>query len=67
MTETETDLIELATRQNAGVEVRLLWNKNADELTVAVVDDRTGEAFEIPIPGENALDAFYHPFVYAPS
>jgi hypothetical protein len=67
MTETETDLIELATRQNGGVEVRLLWNPAADELTVAVLDERTGEAFEIPVPSESALDAFYHPFVYAPS
>ena len=64
---TETDLIELATRQNGGVEVRLLWNPAADELKVAVVDERTGETFEVPVPGENALDAFYHPFAYAPS
>ncbi len=67
MTETETGLIELATRQSGGVEVRLLWNPAADELKVAVLDERTGEAFEVPVPGERALDAFYHPFAYAPS
>jgi hypothetical protein len=64
---TETDLIELATRRNGGVEVRLLWNPAADELKVAVVDEGTGETFEVRIPGESALDAFYHPFAYAPS
>ena len=64
---TETDLIELATRSNGGVEVRLLWHPGAEELTLTVADERTGECFEIPVPGESALDAFYHPFVYAPS
>ncbi len=61
---TETESIELATRSNGGVEVRLLWRRGADELTLAVADEQTGETFEIPVPGENALDAFYHPFVY---
>ena len=64
---TETDLIELATRQSGGVEVRLLWHPEADELTLTVAVERTGETFEIPVPSESALDAFYHPFVYAPS
>jgi hypothetical protein len=65
--EPELGLIELATRENGGLEVRLLWNRIADELKLAVVDERTGETFEVPVPGESALDAFYHPFAYAPS
>jgi hypothetical protein len=56
--------IELANRRNAGVEVRLLWRRDDDECTVAVEDERTGEAFEVRVARDRALDAFYHPFVY---
>jgi hypothetical protein len=59
------DHIELANRRNAGVEVRLLWRRDDDECTVAVADERTGESFEVRVTRERALDAFYHPFVYA--
>jgi hypothetical protein len=30
-----------------------------------VADERTGEAFEVRVTSERALDAFYHPFAYA--
>ena len=40
---------------------------NGDRVTITVADEQTGEAFETLVPRENALDAFYHPFVYAPS
>jgi hypothetical protein len=59
------DDIELANRRNAGVEVRLLWRRDDDACTVAVADERTGESFEVRVTRERALDAFYHPFVYA--
>jgi hypothetical protein len=32
---------------------------------VSVADERTGEAFELRVAQERALDAFYHPFAYA--
>ena len=59
------NVIELANRWNAGVEVRLVWRKETDELLVCVADERTGEEFEVQVAGDRALDAFYHPFAYA--
>ena len=57
---------ELASRVNDGIHVALLWHPVDDAVTVAVADDRTGERFELAVSGERALDAFYHPFAYAP-
>jgi hypothetical protein len=59
------DDIELANRRNGGVEVWLFWRRGDDELTLSVADEKTGEAFELPVARERALDAFYHPFAYA--
>ncbi len=57
--------IELANRRSAGVEVWLFWRRHDDAVTVSVADEQTGEAFELRVARERALDAFYHPFAYA--
>ena len=57
--------VELASRRNGGVAVRLTWRRADDTCTVAVEDDQTGEAFELRVARERALDAFYHPYAYA--
>jgi hypothetical protein len=62
---TNPEDIELASRYNGGVEVRLLWARGDDVCTVAVADDRTGEEFEVRVAHDRALDAYYHPFAYA--
>jgi hypothetical protein len=59
------DDIELANRRNGGVEVWLFWRRGDDRLTLSVADEKTGEAFELRVARERALDAFYHPFAYA--
>ena len=56
---------ELASRGNDGLAVTLLWHPSNDLLTVSVADSRTGDRFELAVEREHALDAFYHPFVYA--
>ena len=58
-------MTELAHRINDGVSVSLLWDRRDDQLTVAVDDSRTGEAFELAAPRDRALDVFYHPSAYA--
>ena len=55
----------LVETRNAGVEVRLVWRREADSLTLVVSDESTGEWFEVPVARDRALDAFYHPFAYA--
>jgi hypothetical protein len=57
---------ELDSRTSDGIHVRLLWHPEDDQVSVAVNDTKTGEAFELPIhEGEPALDAFHHPYAYA--
>jgi hypothetical protein len=56
---------ELDHRAGDGVDVFLLWNAAADRIVVAVSDARTGEAFDLTVQADQALDAFHHPFAYA--
>jgi hypothetical protein len=57
---------ELDFREGDGLEVSLLWNREADSLSVLVVDARTDESFELDVTSRTALDVFRHPFAYAP-
>jgi hypothetical protein len=57
--------LELAHRENDGIEFALLWDRDANSLTVAVTDARTDEAFEVPVGKERPLEVFHHPFAYA--
>jgi hypothetical protein len=57
---------ELAHRRTDGLDVRLLWEPQTDQVSVALMDARTGDGFEVPVsPGERPLDVFHHPFAYA--
>ncbi|CAB4702988.1 unannotated protein [freshwater metagenome] len=62
--EKETAVIELAERNSNGLNVRLLWNQDSDELRLTVNDVNTGEAHEVLVDRTRGLDAFYHPFAY---
>ena len=58
---------ELAHRNQDGLQVTLFWDSLTDAVWVAVVDQRNERAFEFFVDGKLALDAFYHPYVYAPA
>ena len=47
------------------MEVTLHWRPEDDAIVLAVEDWRTGEAFELEVEHDRALDAFHHPFAYA--
>jgi hypothetical protein len=57
---------ELASRKNDGLHIVLLWHPHADEVTVSIADACTGDRIEFFVDPARALDAFRHPFVYAP-
>jgi hypothetical protein len=57
---------ELSHRQAQGLDVWLLWDDEDDRVTLRVVDANTGEEFEREIPRDRALEAFRHPFLFAP-
>ena len=56
---------ELDRRTGDGIEVRLLWHPNTNRVSVAVEDSRRGESFQLEVDGDQALDAFHHPYAYA--
>jgi hypothetical protein len=64
--EVTDDERELASRENDGLHVVLLWNPREDAVAVSVADRRDGWRFRFPVDAARALDAFHHPFVYAP-
>ena len=57
---------ELAQRQNDGIEVTLLWSRDDDSVAVHVRHLRTGKTAELTVEPDRALEAYYHPFAYAP-
>jgi hypothetical protein len=61
----QTEWTELASRGNDGLEVALLWNQATDRVKVTVADSKLDDAFELHVPGAEALEAFNHPFAYA--
>lgn len=57
---------ELDSRVSDGIHVRLLWHPADGQVSVAVHDSRTGEAFELEVTeGERPRDVFHHPYAYA--
>jgi hypothetical protein len=57
---------ELAARVADGIAIVLLWHPAQDSVSIAVQDAETGHAVEFPVARERALEAFHHPFAYAP-
>jgi hypothetical protein len=64
---TLNDWNELATRDTDGLVVSLLWNRTSNRVKVVLDDTRTHRRFAFAVAPACALDAFYHPFLYAGS
>jgi hypothetical protein len=59
---------ELAERRAGTTEVALLWSKRTHRAAVAVLDEGTGDYFELEIgAADDPLDLFNHPYAYAAS
>jgi hypothetical protein len=58
--------VVLASRENAGIRVTLLWAAATDAVAVRVLDDGNDDEFELRVePGVNPLDVYEHPYAYA--
>jgi len=57
---------ELAHRHQDGLEVTLRWDEGSNEISVEVIDERADTRVAFVVHPMSALDAFAHPFVYAP-
>jgi hypothetical protein len=58
---------ELAQRLSGTDEVLLLWHPEIDRVELSVSDLVTGEGFHFEVAPGNAMEAFHHPYAYAPS
>ena len=58
--------VELDTRQDARHTVSLEWDRDSGETQIVVADSGPSSVLVFPVPGENADEAFRHPFRYAP-
>lgn len=57
--------VELDTRRDARYTVSLEWDRDSGEAQIVVADNGTSSVIVFPVSGENAGDAFRHPFGYA--
>ncbi len=57
---------ELDHRSNDGIDVRLLWNSGTNQVSITVADGRVGELFAFEVAPADSVDAFHHPYAYAP-
>jgi hypothetical protein len=57
--------VELDARQDADYTVSLEWDRDTGETQIVVEDIRDASVLVFLVPGEDAGDAFRHPFRYA--
>ena len=60
-----SELVDIATRHAAGIEVALIWNRRDGSLVVFAYDSTTQEEVVIPVTGAEAAEVYRHPFAYA--
>jgi hypothetical protein len=58
--------LELAQRLSGTDEIQLLWHPGSDCIELSVRDLETGAGLQIAVAPGRAVDAFYHPYAYAP-
>jgi hypothetical protein len=61
------EIRELGHRSGDGLDIRLFWNSETNDVFVVVEDERDGKAFKLDVDAADALDAFHHPFAYVRS
>ena len=61
---TTAPALELARRVSGSDEVVLLWHRESQRVQLSVHDAATGATFDFEVAPGNAIDAFYHPYVY---
>jgi hypothetical protein len=58
--------VVLASRENGGIRVTLLWAADTNNIAVLVHDTATTERFELVVePDASPMDVYEHPYAYA--
>jgi hypothetical protein len=64
-TDSPTTLRELDARTNDGLDIRLLWRAHDDVVLLQVDDAELQLRLVVPVPPDDAMFAFHHPFAFA--
>jgi len=59
-------ILELDHRSCGSLDVSLFWNPETNALFVQVIDWGEEDDFSVPVEAASALQAFHHPYAYAP-
>lgn len=59
-------ILELDHRSSGSLDVSLFWNRETNGLFVQVIDWADEDDFSVPVAPASALQAFHHPYAYAP-
>ena len=62
--EPEATSRELDHRCNDGIDVKLLWNPVANQVSITVKDVRSGASLAFEVDPADARGAFHHPYPY---
>ena len=55
---------ELARRLAGGLEITLYWDARDNSTSIEIHQEATAETIAFPVPADQALDAFHHPFAH---
>jgi hypothetical protein len=61
-----SSLVELDRRSSVHLDVILYWDRAENTVSIDVTDWLAERHFRVEVPAARALDAFHHPFAYAP-
>lgn len=57
---------ELDSRHNDGHTVQLLWDPESNETSIRIEQDEPHKVIQFQVLGEKAMQAFNHPYAFAP-
>lgn len=65
--EREPTYTELDARRTDGHTVQLLWDAETNETSIRIEEDNPHRVIQFQVLGSKALEAFNHPYAFAPS
>lgn len=66
MSEKEPSYTELDSRRGDGHVVQLLWDTDSNETSIRIEQNNPHKIIQFQVLGEKALQAFNHPYAFAP-
>lgn len=59
--------VDLMSRRTHGIEIFLMWCRETNLVSIVINDLKSEQSQAFPVPNDKAMEAFNHPFAFAPS